>query len=56
MNDEQMYHRMVKIGHTHHQLETQDTLKKSLSPFNDKKWIQKNGSDFITHSFGHKKI
>merc|ERR1711954_333636 len=39
MNDEQMYHRMVKIGHTHHQLETQDTLKKSLSPFNDKKWI-----------------
>merc|ERR1711954_139468 len=45
MNDEQMYHRMVKIGHTHHQLETQDILKKSLSPFNDKKWIQKNGSD-----------
>ena len=56
MNDEQMYHRMVKIGHTHHQLETQDTLKKSLSPFNDKKWIQKNGSDFITRSFGHNKI
>ena len=56
MNDDQMYHRMVKIGHTHHQLETQVILKKSLSPFNDKKWIQKNGSDFITHSFGHKNI
>ena len=30
--DEEMYHNMVKIGHTHHQLETQDTLKKSVSP------------------------
>ena len=56
MNNEQMYHSMVKIGHTHHTLETQDILKKSLSPFNDKKWIQKNGSSFITHSFGHYKI
>merc|ERR1711954_67490 len=56
MNDEQLYHRMVKILHTHHQLKTQDILKKSLSPFNDKKWIQKKGSDFITRSFGHNKI
>merc|ERR1711954_300558 len=56
MNDEQIYHKMVKIGHNHHQLETQDTLKKSLSPFNDKKWIHKNRSDFITRSFGHNKI
>merc|ERR1711954_468602 len=46
MNEEQMYHRMVKIGHTYHQLETR----------NDKKWIQKDGSDFITRSFGHNKI
>ena len=56
MNNEQMSHKMVKIGHTHHQLETQDILKKSLSPFNDKKWIQKNGSHFTTHSFGHYKV
>ena len=26
MNDEQMYHRIVKIGHIHHQLETQEIL------------------------------
>ena len=56
MNNEQMSHKMVKIGHTHHQLETQVILKKSLSPFNDKKWIQKNGSHFTTHSFGHYKV
>ena len=47
MKNEQIYHKMVKIGHTHNLLETQDILKKSPSHFNDKKWIQKNGSDFI---------
>ena len=56
MNNEQMSHKMVKIGHTHHQLETQVILKKSLSPFNDKKWIQKNGNNFTSYSFGHKAI
>ena len=56
IDDEEMYHNMVQIGHTHHQLETQDTLKKSLSPYNDKKWIQKNGDVFTTYSFGHNKI
>ena len=34
---------MVRIGHTHHQLQTIEALKKSLSPYNDKKWIQKKG-------------
>ena len=48
-----MYHSMMRIGHTHHQLETVETLKKSLSPYNDKKWIQKNGDEFETYSFGH---
>ena len=56
MDDEEMYHRMVKIGHTHHQPETQDTLIKSLSPYYDKKWIQKNGDVFKTYIFGHKNI
>ena len=51
-----MYHETVNIAHYHHQLETSTTLKKSLSPFNDKKWIDKKGSDFITYSFGHKDI
>ena len=35
MNDEQMYHKIVKIGHTHHQLETQNMTKKSLKSFFD---------------------
>ena len=40
-----MYHKMVKIGHTHHKVETQDRLKKSLSPYDDKKCINKNGGE-----------
>ena len=56
MNNEQMYHKMVNIAHDHHQLETSSTLKKSLSPFNDKKWIDKNETEFTTYSFGHKDI
>ena len=56
LDDELMYHNMMRIGHTHHQLETIETLKKSLTPYNDKKWIKKNGGVFITYSFGHKNI
>ena len=56
MNNEQMYHETVNIAHDHHQLETSTTLKKSLSPFNDKKWIDKKGSEFTLYSFGHKDI
>ena len=51
-----MYHKKVNIAHDHHQSETSCTLKKSSSPFNDKKWINKNGTEFTTYSFGHKDI
>ena len=44
---------MVRIAHKHHQLETEEKLKKSLSPYNDKRWIKKNGEEFETYSFGH---
>ena len=27
-----------------------------LSPFNDKKWIRRDGDDFTSYSFGHYKI
>ena len=50
-----MYHNMVSIGHTHYQLQTIEALKKSLSPYNDKKWIQKNGDVFTPCSFGYNK-
>ena len=56
IEDEVMYHSMMRIGHTHHQLESIETLKKSLSPYNDKKLIQKNAGVFTTYSFGHKNI
>ena len=55
--NEMMKHRMSKIGHTHHNVETQYKLKKSLNPFNDKKFIHKNEDDeFETYSFGHRKL
>ena len=54
--NKEYYHKDVKIGHEKHQLETQHFIKKSLSPFNDKKWIQKSGNEFISYSFGHKAI
>ena len=41
LNNEEMYHASVNITHVHHQLQTANTLKKSLSPFNDKKYIEK---------------
>ena len=51
-----MYHNSVNITHVHHQLQTASTLKKSLSPFNAKKGIEKDGDVFKTYSFGHKDI
>ena len=55
MENEMMKHMMSKIGHTHHRVETMDKLKKSLSPYNDKKLINMNGDEFETYSFGHRK-
>ena len=56
MEGEEVSHEMVKIGHKNHQLQTQTMMKKSLSPFNDKKWIHKHGQEFKTYSFGNKNI
>ena len=54
IDNELMYHSMVQIGHTHHHLETIETLKKSLTPTMIKKCFKKNGGVFITYGFGHK--
>ena len=56
MNSVEMYHASVNITQVHHQLQTASTLRKSLSPFFDKKWIEKDGDVFQTYSFGHKDI
>ena len=39
-----------------HQLYTADIRKVTLSPFNDKRWITRDGDKFISYSFGNKCI
>ena len=46
----------IKIGHTKHVLETHKFIIKSLSPYNDKRWLQRNLNDLSIYSFGHKNI
>ena len=38
-----------------HDLDSMNSIKKPLCPFNDKKWI-KNGDEFQTYSFGNKNL
>ncbi len=45
-----MKHEMTRIVNENHQIFTVKQVKTSLSPFNDKKYINENG---VTHSFGH---
>ena len=53
MEDVVFEHMQSRIGHTKHRLETIDKYKKSLCAFNDKCWIDRNGTEFETYSFGH---
>ena len=48
----QFMHTGTKILQVKHQLYTADVRKVSLSPFNDKKWITRDGDNFISYSFG----
>ena len=44
-------HTGSKILQVKHQLYTADVRKVSLSPFNDKKWITREGDKFTSNSF-----
>ena len=55
-NQQQMTHTMVRIAQERHQLYTMEIEKKSLSPFNDKKYITRDGDNFLSYSYGHYKI
>ena len=55
-NEEQMTHKWGGIQQESHQLYTMELEKKSLSPFNDKKWITREGNNSISLSYGHYKI
>ena len=45
-----------QITNENHNLLTVRKIKNSLSPFDNKKWIEKVGDGFISRSFGHFKI
>jgi hypothetical protein len=47
---------MTKIMQENHEMYTVDTVKTSLSPFNDKNWISREGNVFTSYSFGLYKI
>ena len=55
-NQQQMTHTMVRIAQEKHKLYTMEIEKKSLSPFNDKKYITREGDIFLSYSYGHYKI
>jgi hypothetical protein len=55
-NMQQMTHKMVRIAQEKHKLYTVEIEKKSLSPFNDKKYITREGDNFVSYSYGHYKI
>ena len=48
-----MKNKMMRFVHDRHQLYTVEQNKTSLSPFNDKRYIQEDG---VSHSFGHYEI
>ena len=52
----QMSNKMTRIMQENHKLYTVEVEKKSLSAYNDKKWVSRDGDDFISYSFGHYKI
>jgi hypothetical protein len=56
INQKVRFHGGTKIHQEEHQLYTVDVAKKSLSPYNDKKWITYNDGEFTCYSYGHYKI
>ena len=50
------FHAGTKIHSKNHDLYTVDISKKSLSPYNDKKWITYDDGEFTCYSYGHYKI
>ena len=52
-NTKTFVHCGSKIQQDKHQLYTVDITKVTLSPFNDKKWITRDGETFQSYSFGN---
>lgn len=53
-NNEIMKHKNTSIQSRGHELYTEEVNKKSLRPFDDKRYILEDG--ISSHAFGHRKI
>ena len=53
-NSQQMYHKMKKIRSDHHLIESYELKKVSLSCFDDKRYLRKDG--IKSWACGHNKI
>ena len=56
INQQVRYHLASKIMQKNHNLHTVDFAKRSLNPYNDKRWITFSEGDFTCYSHGHYKI
>ena len=56
INQQVRYHLATKIMQKNHNLHTVDFAKRSLNPYNDKRWITFSEGDFTCYSHGHYKI
>ena len=54
--EKQLKHKQTRIIQENHNMFTATQNKTSLSPFNDKKWITREGDKFTSYSFGHYKL
>ena len=56
LDEKARFHEGTKIFQKDHQLFTANVAKKTLSPYNDKKYISFENGEFTCYSFGHYKI
>ena len=54
--EEKRFDTIYQIANEEHNLLTIKKVKNSLSPFDNKKWIERDGNEFISLSFGHFRI
>ena len=55
-DEKQLKHKQTRIIQENHNMFTATQNKTSLSPFNDKKYITREGDKFTSYSFGHYKL
>ena len=56
LNQEVRYHKGTKIFQRKHNLHTVDIAKRTLNPYNDKRWITFHDGEYTCYSHGHYKI